>query len=114
MRVVITPSRPSQSLTIPLERPATAVPRARTTAPAAPAAPAPSGRFAGALRVDSRPPGASVFVDGKLVGTTPLSLPSVPAGTHAIRLEYEGYRRWTSAIRVVASEQNRVTASLEK
>ena len=53
-------------------------------------------------------------MDGKLVGTTPLSLPSVPAGSHAIRLEHEGYRRWTSAVRVVASEQNRITASLER
>ena len=80
----------------------------------APTAPARVGRFTGALTVDSRPPGAAVFLDGRLVGTTPLSLPSVPAGSHAIRLEYEGYRRWTSAIRIVASEQNRVTASLER
>jgi hypothetical protein len=38
----------------------------------------------------------------------------VPAGTHAIRVEQEGYRRWTSAVRVVASEQNRITASVER
>jgi hypothetical protein len=43
-----------------------------------------------------------------------MSLSSVAAGSHAIRLEREGYRRWTSAVRVVASEQNRVTASLER
>jgi hypothetical protein len=55
-----------------------------------------------------------VYVDGKLVGTTPVSLPSVPAGSHAIRLEHDGYRRWSSSVRVVASEQNRVTASLER
>ena len=55
-----------------------------------------------------------MFVDGKLVGTTPIQLPSVNAGEHAVRLEREGYRRWSSSVRVVASEQNRVTASLEK
>jgi hypothetical protein len=38
----------------------------------------------------------------------------VAAGEHAVRLEYDGYRRWTSSVRVVASEQNRVTASLER
>jgi PEGA domain-containing protein len=43
-----------------------------------------------------------------------MSLPAVNAGEHAVRLEYDGYRRWTSSVRVVASEQNRVTASLER
>jgi len=111
-RVLLTPSRPSQSLTIVLERPGNAPARGPQTA--VPSAPGTSGRFTGSLMVVSRPPGARVFMDGKPVGATPLALPTVTAGTHAIRLEYEGYRRWTGAIRVVASEQNRVTASLEK
>jgi hypothetical protein len=53
-------------------------------------------------------------MDGNLVGTTPMALPSVPVGSHAIRLEHDGYRHWSSSVRVVASEQNRVTASLER
>ncbi len=61
-----------------------------------------------------RPAGAKVYMDGKLVGTTPMLLASVPAGSHAIRIEHDGYRRWSSSVRVVASEQNRVTASLER
>ena len=41
----------------------------------APTAPATSDRdTAGALVVESRPSGAKVFIDDKLVGTTPLSL----------------------------------------
>ena len=63
---------------------------------------------------DSRPQGATVFIDGKLAGATPLSVPAVPAGDHAVRLEREGYRRWTSSVRIVAPGQNRVTASLER
>jgi hypothetical protein len=55
-----------------------------------------------------------VYIDGRLVGTTPLQAPAVSAGEHAIRLERDGYRRWTSAVRVVSNEQNRVTASLER
>ena len=108
-RVVITASRPSRSMTVTLARVRGAAP-ARSTQ----AATAPTGRFAGALAVDSRPAGAKVFVDGKLVGTTPVSLPAVPAGSHAIRLEHDGYRRWSSSVRVIASENNRVTASLER
>jgi PEGA domain len=107
-RFVVTSSRPAQSMTVALA-PARAVAPARAEAPTAS-----TGRFAGALAVDSRPAGAKVFMDGTLVGTTPIALPSVPAGSHAIRLEYEGYRRWSSSVRVVASEQNRVTASLER
>ena len=114
-RVVMTPSRPSQSITVELARPrSAAAARGAQTARPAPSSPPTPGRFTGALTVVSRPPGASVFVDGRLVGTTPLSLPGVAAGSHAIRLEREGYRRWTSSIRVVASEPNRVTASLER
>jgi serine/threonine-protein kinase len=73
-----------------------------------------AGRFAGRLSVESNPTGARVFLDNRLIGTTPLAVPSVPAGSHAIRLERDGYRRWSSSVRVVAAEQNRVTASLER
>jgi hypothetical protein len=112
-RIVITSARPAQSLTIPLARERVASRVAQTSEPE-PATPGTLGKFVGTLFVDSRPSGAKVFVDGKLTGTTPLSLASVAAGEHAVRLEYDGYRRWTSSVRVVASEQNRVTASLER
>ncbi len=107
-RVVVSAAQPSQTTTIALVpvRPATTA-RAQTAAPAA-------SRSTGALAVDSRPTGAKVFLDGKLVGTTPMALPSVRAGSHAIRLEHDGYRHWSSSVRIVASEQNRVTASLER
>jgi hypothetical protein len=53
-------------------------------------------------------------VDGALVGTTPLVLPEVPAGDHAVHLELDGYKRWASAVRVVPSESNRVAASMDR
>jgi hypothetical protein len=106
-RVTITRSHPAQSLTVELAR------DARAAAPERPT-PGTAGAFAGSLYIDSRPSGAKVFLDGKLIGTTPLSMASVQAGEHAVRLEYDGYRRWTSSVRIVASEQNRVTASLER
>jgi hypothetical protein len=64
--------------------------------------------------VESRPPGARVFLDGKLVGTTPLTMSDVPAGAHAVRLDLAGYRPWVSSVRVVAGEPGRVTASLDR
>ena len=110
-RVTITASRPAQSLTIPLSREpeANAMRGASSTLP-----PPPNRGFAGSLMVDSRPSGAKVYVDGRLAGTTPLAMPDVRAGEHAIRIEREGYRMWSSSVRVVAAEQNRITASLER
>jgi hypothetical protein len=107
-RVVVSSTHPSQSMTLELA-PVRAAASARSPQPAAA-----EGRFVGALAVDSRPTGAKVFMDGNLVGTTPMALTSVPVGSHAIRLEHDGYRHWSSSVRVVASEQNRVTASLER
>jgi PEGA domain/Protein kinase domain len=115
-RVVLTQSRPAQSMTVALERPrgrelpASQVP-ARAVALATPSS---ASHFTGKLRVESRPPGATVYLDGKVLGTTPVSLPVVPAGEHAIRLERDGYHRWSSSVRIVASEENRITASLER
>ena len=112
-KVAITAARPTQTLTIELARPAAA---AQATAPAAArgvgGSSGPSGL--GGLTVDSRPDGASVFVDGKMVGTTPLTIDSVAAGEHSIGLTRDGYSRWASSVRVAAGERARVTASLEK
>lgn len=67
-----------------------------------------------AMMVESKPTGASVLVDGRLVGTTPLKLMSVAAGDHAVTIEHDGYRRWTSSVRIFAGKPARVTASLER
>ncbi|HEY3043023.1 MAG TPA: PEGA domain-containing protein [Vicinamibacterales bacterium] len=66
------------------------------------------------LTVESRPAGAKVFIDGRLVGTTPLVVPAVTAGEHALYLDRDGYQRWSSAIRIVTTDKNRVTASLDR
>jgi hypothetical protein len=108
-RVVLNDTRAAQSLTFELER----VREARDTA-RPPATPATSGAYVGELVVDSRPPGATVYVDGRESGRTPLTVRSIDAGEHAIRIEGDGYRRWSSSVRVVANERNRVTASLER
>jgi hypothetical protein len=68
----------------------------------------------GSLQVLSRPAGAQVILDGKAVGTTPLTLPDVPAGPHAIRLELPGFNRWATTIDVQAGQPARVAASLEQ
>ena len=78
------------------------------------AAPVPLAAMPAALLVDSRPAGASVFLDGRLIGTTPLSLPSVATGDHAVRIELAGYTQWTSSVRLAGGERRRIAASLER
>ena len=97
-RVVITAAEPSQTLVVSM---------AKTPPPAPPKTEAP-------LVIESKPSGASVFLDGRQVGTTPLTFPLVQIGTHSVRITLDGYRPWTSPVQVSATETNRVTASLER
>lgn len=93
--------------------------RTASTRAARPAAPPTTRRppqaevFTGSLYVDSRPRGATVFLDGRNIGRTPLSLPEVRIGAHVVRLELAGKQTWTTSTRVVAGETARVTGSLE-
>jgi hypothetical protein len=106
-RVVVNGSEP-QSLTVTLRaRPAAST--ARASLPSAPAV-----RYTGTMNVQSRPSGARIFVGGQRVGTTPVALTDVPVGEHVVRLEHDGYRRWTATVRVMSGETSRVTASLER
>jgi PEGA domain len=66
-----------------------AAPKADDAAPA-PAADAPNAD-AVTLTVESDVPGASVFVDREFVGTAPVTLKDVTAGTKRINLSAEGY-----------------------
>jgi hypothetical protein len=71
-------------------------------------------RFAGTIYVDSNPRGAKVLIDGRSMGTTPASIPDIPIGSHVVRLELTDHRAWTTATRVTAGEETRVTGSLER
>jgi hypothetical protein len=111
--VAVTRSQPAPSLLVTLEARRPDTERISQTPPA-PASAATIERYTGSLVVESLPAGATVFLDNKAVGRTPLALNDVNAGAHVVRLERDGYHRWSRAIRVVATERNRVTASLER
>ncbi len=130
-RIVITASRSPQSMSVTLagtraaERASPPISGGQTGAPpvagrktsppiAGRSGPATSGGTLGSLSVDSRPAGAKVFIDDKPVGVTPIVLSQIGAGDHVVRLEQAGYRQWSSSVRIVAGERNRVTASLEE
>jgi hypothetical protein len=106
---------------VPTPPPATAMPAAKKPATKAPstAKPQPSRSkptpsFVGSLSVASRPAGATVKLDGRTVGKTPLTLRGVAAGSHAVRIELEGYRVWSTSTRVASGQVQKVNASLER
>ena len=66
--------------------------------PAEPAAPAAPSRTAGVLRVRSDVPGASVFLDRKFLGTTPLDVDGLAAGSHRLNVSVDGYEGHAQAI----------------
>jgi len=113
-RIFITAGQPTESLEVTLERLGAASSDGSITRIPTPRTPATIGTVMGTLDVESRPAGAKVFIDGRLVGTTPVAMVEVASGEHAIRLEHEGYQRWASTIRVVSGGRSRVTASLEQ
>jgi len=142
-RIVLSAARPSQTLTVPLakvpgiERRATPPAQVRPVAPkpssdtglaspktgarpsaeAGPVSPKPTATAVadvGSLLIESRPTGANVFMDGRAVGRTPVNLPDVKAGDHAVRLELTGHRQWTTSFKVMGGTPNRIGASLEK
>ncbi len=68
----------------------------------------------GSLQIASRPTGAQVFVDDVRVGVTPMSLAEVSVGSHRVRIELPGFRRWATAVNVESGARARVGASLER
>jgi hypothetical protein len=63
--------------------------------------------------VNSAPRGARVLINGVPVGTTPLLLKDIPVGSRAVRLELDGYKKWSSVVRVVANQRVRTAADLQ-
>jgi hypothetical protein len=71
-------------------------------------------RFHGRLIVTSEPNGATVLINQRPVGVTPLELSRFPASSYAVWVQHEGYHRWTAGVRVPANAVTRVRAHLRK
>ena len=70
------------------------------------------GFYRGSLVLRSAPQGARVFVNGALVGSTPLILENLPVGSRAVRIEADGYKHWSTSTQVVANQETHLSATL--
>jgi len=66
------------------------------------------------LDVSSLPPGASVYLDGKLLGTTPLKTNKVTSGTRTLRVELEKHDVWIDTVILENEKIATVKAGLTK
>jgi hypothetical protein len=103
--------KPGQTSAVLPSRPPT--PSPRKAPPAQRAALPKLTTYSGSLAVDSAPNGARVLVNGVPVGTTPLLLKDLPVGSRVVRLELDGYERWSSAVRVVANQRVLTSVDLQ-
>jgi PEGA domain len=119
---VVAPALPTEAsaITVPSTPPSTTgesritSPESRlSTAARRRPAPVPTTGHGGVIEVLSHPQGAQVLLDGNVVGRTPMAIADVPAGTHEVRLEITGFKRWVTSVRVSDRSRARVGASLE-
>lgn len=68
----------------------------------------------GTLRFTSEPADARVVLDGEVVGTTPLTLDAVEAGTYEVVITRQGYDTLRTDVTLAAEEERVVEAALNE
>ncbi|MFA5348320.1 MAG: PEGA domain-containing protein, partial [Methanoregula sp.] len=66
----------------------------------------------GILILESVPTGASVYVDGSLEGTTPLTIRTIATGVHAVSFTLAGYQDYTTKVTVSSGAVARSVGTL--
>jgi len=67
----------------------------------------------GQLHVRTSPAGATIFVDGEPLGTSPLILTDLPSGRHQVRVALPGYQGTIRNIRIIADSNEILEWRLE-
>lgn len=108
---------------VPATSPSPAAAAPTTVAPASAAAalpqPAPSPSAAPAtqgasrVKVQSDPPGAEIYLDGQMVGSTPSTL-QIPSGTHLFRVHADGRADWSRQVNILPGSEITLSATLGK
>ncbi len=88
--------------------PAVAAPQ--PTPPPAAAAPA---QIASHVKIQSDPPGAEIYLDGQMVGSTPSTL-MIPSGNHTFRVHASGHPDWTRQVNILPGSEITLSANLDK
>jgi len=92
------------------KKPADTTPAAPPQARPAPRRPPATTSFVpGTLAVNSQPPGAALYVDDTLRGSTPLLALALAPGSHRLRLELDGFKRLVTPVTITAGVKTKRT-----
>jgi serine/threonine protein kinase/outer membrane protein assembly factor BamB len=67
----------------------------------------------GYLTIYSTPSGASVYVDGKFIGKTPLENYELSSGEHSLIIQAEGYEDYSTSVFITPGETSSVNVNLK-
>jgi hypothetical protein len=65
------------------------------------------------VALQSDPPGAEIYLDGQLAGSTPSTL-QIPSGNHQLALRLAGYQDWTRDLHILPASQIQFSPKLQK
>lgn len=68
----------------------------------------------GVLEVKSIPSGAQVYLDDKLLGTTPLTADKVKSGSYVVEVRKEGFKTWKKDLQVISQSRSKECPILEE
>jgi len=66
------------------------------------------------LEVQSKPEGAEVFFDGRILGQSPVSTSALASGRHVVTLRHRGYELWSMPALLPPWSTTRLVASLDR
>ncbi|MGR3294050.1 MAG: PEGA domain-containing protein [Candidatus Scalindua sp.] len=68
---------------------------------------------AGSFTINSVPSDAMIFIDGKEIDTTPLTITDPATGKHSVEAKMDGYETWSESINIVPGKAIALTATLQ-
>ena len=68
----------------------------------------------GAVSIESEPTEATVLLDDKEAGTTPITITDLMPGIHNLEVKMKGYEKWSEEVHIIPDEENAFTAVLRK
>ena len=67
----------------------------------------------GSINLKSNPSNAKALIDGREVGTTPISITDLKPGTHQVEARMDGYYDWRESVEIVPGKEIELTATLQ-
>ncbi len=66
----------------------------------------------GVVQIYSEPSGANIFIDNMCVGISPLTIPSVPSGSHIITIRLNGYQDYQNTFNLSPGQTAQIQVAL--